>query len=86
MVGGGKMEEKEFRELSERVAKLEKATNNGLKEDIKELKEKVDEIHGMLTEIIAETSGIKANQKIQWWFISAILATLIASIVKFWVG
>lgn len=75
--------EKEFRELYERVARLEKSIENGLKDDISELKERTNEIHSILTSIVSDIAHTKTMQKVQWWFITAILATIVTSFVKF---
>jgi len=75
--------EKEFRELCERVARLEKSIENGLKDDISELKERTNEIHSILTSIVSDIARTKTMQKVQWWFITAILATIVTSFVKF---
>jgi len=65
-------------ELQKLVVKLDTQINNGLSEDIREIKEVIKE----LNEKIDNFAGLKTQVKIQWWFITAIAITLISLTVR----
>ncbi len=69
------MDERDFREVCERLAKLEKMVGNGLREDVTELKEAVKRVQSSIEELNALFQSLKATQNIQWWFISLLIAS-----------
>ena len=65
-------------ELQKVVVRLETKINNGISEDIKEIKEAIRE----LNQKFGNFSSLKTQVRIQWWFITAIAITLISLTVK----
>ena len=65
-------------ELQKLVVKLDTQINNGLSEDIREIKEVIKE----LNEKIDNFAGLKTQVKIQWWFIATIIVALIGLTVR----
>jgi len=65
-------------ELQKAVIRLETKINNGISEDIREIKDAIKE----LSQKIDNVSSLKTQVKIQWWFITAIAITLISLTVK----
>ena len=65
-------------ELQKLVVKLDTQINNGLSEDIREIKEVIKE----LNEKIDNFAGLKTQVRIQWWFITAIAIALISLTVR----
>jgi len=65
-------------ELQKVVVRLETKINNGISEDIKEIKEAIRELNQKL----GNFSSLKTQVRIQWWFITAIAITLISLTVK----
>ena len=65
-------------ELQKVVVRLETKINNGISEDIKEIKEAIKELNQKL----GNFSSLKTQVRIQWWFITAIAITLIGLTVK----
>ena len=76
------MDERDFREVCERLAKLEKAVNNGLSEDIAEIKQNLKTIKSTLDELKQGIATLKTGQSIQWFIIATILTALIGLFVK----
>jgi DNA-binding GntR family transcriptional regulator len=70
-----KMDERDFREVCERLAKLEKTLSNGLKEDIAEVKDAVKQLHSAIIELSGLMQSTKTAQNIQWWLISLLIAS-----------
>ena len=75
------MEDSEFRELCERVAKLEKQVGNGLREDIGEIKEVIKQMRSILEGLTVTIHTTKTMQSVQWWLIGLIIVSFV--IVKF---
>jgi archaellum component FlaC len=73
------MNEKEFREVCERLARLEKTVGNGLREDITELKEAIKSIQSSIEELATSFQSLKTTQNIQWWLISLIIVSFFVS-------
>ena len=73
------MNEKEFREVCERLAKLEKAVGNGLREDIAEMKDALRRIQNTLEDLSLSLHATKTMQNIQWWFIGLIVVSFFIS-------
>jgi len=69
------MNEKDFREVCERLAKLEKAVGNGLREDIADMKDTLRRIQDTLENLSLSLQATKTTQNIQWWFIGLIIAS-----------
>jgi predicted nuclease with TOPRIM domain len=77
------MNEKEFREVCERIAKLEKEVGNGLREDISEMKDSLRRIQTTLENLSLSIQATKTMQKVQWWFIGLIIVSFfVARFVK----
>jgi uncharacterized membrane protein len=73
------MDEKDFREVCERLAKLEKAVGNGLREDIAEMKDALRRIQNTLEDLSLSLQATKTMQNIQWWFIGLIIVSFFIS-------
>jgi uncharacterized coiled-coil DUF342 family protein len=69
-------------EICERTKSLEQKVNNGLSEDIKEIKQNLSEINTSLKSLEVKFSGLKNAQTIQWFFITAIFMGLLAIFLK----
>jgi len=69
-------------EMCERIARLEKAVNNGLSEDIAEIKQNLKTIKSTLDELKQGIAMLKTGQSIQWFIIATILTALIGLFVK----
>lgn len=69
------MDERDFRELCERLARLEKTVSNGLREDIAEIKETIKKINSTVEEFSGILQSTKTAQNIQWWLISLLIAS-----------
>ena len=65
-------------ELQKVVVRLETKINNGISEDIKEIKEAIRE----LNQKFGNFSSLKTQVRIQWWFITAIAIALISLTVR----
>jgi len=65
-------------ELQKAVIRLETKINNGISEDIKEIKEAIRELNQKL----GNFSSLKTQVKIQWWFIATIIVTLIGLTIR----
>ena len=75
------MDERDFREVCERLAKLEKAVGNGHHEDISEMKDALRRIQTTLEDLSLSLNATKTMQNIQWWFIGLIIVSFV--IAKF---
>ena len=69
------MDERAFREVCERLARLEKTVSNGLREDIAEIKEAIKKINSTVEEFSGILQSTKTAQNIQWWLISLLIAS-----------
>jgi molecular chaperone GrpE (heat shock protein) len=68
--------------LQERIARLEALLENGLKNDIQEIKESINDINRRLDYYLERISKLESEQKIvQWVFIGGLLLALIGGIV-----
>lgn len=77
------MDERDFREVCERLAKLEKEVGNGLREDISEMKNSLRRIQTTLEDLSLSLQATKTTQSIQWWFICLIIVSFfVARFVK----
>ena len=74
-------DERDFREVCERLAKLEKAVGNGLREDISEMKDALRRIQTTLEDLSLSLNATKTMQNIQWWLIGLIIVSFV--IAKF---
>jgi uncharacterized protein Yka (UPF0111/DUF47 family) len=63
-------------EICEKLAKLEKTVNNGLSEDVTEIKDSLKEILKNIDEMKSGIISLKTGQNIQWFLIATILAGL----------
>ncbi len=76
------MTPKQVEVLQERIARLEALLENGLKNDINEIKESVNDINDRLEEYLERISKLESEQKIiQWVFIGGLLLALLSSII-----
>jgi len=73
------MDDSEFRELCERVAKLEKQVGNGLREDIEEIKEVLKQMRSVMEDLIISIHTTKTMQSIQWWLIGLIIVGFVVA-------
>ena len=73
-------------ELQKVVIRLETKINNGLSQDIEDIKKSIDElkqkIDGMATtksvdELKKKLNGLPTQVKIQWWFIAMLIVWLV---------
>lgn len=69
-------------EMYERIARLEKAVNDGLSEDIAEIKQDLKSIKSMIDELKQGVAMLKTGQSIHWFIIATILTALIGLFVK----
>jgi uncharacterized coiled-coil protein SlyX len=69
-------------EMCEKIARLEKTVNNGLSEDIAEIKQDLKSIKSTIDELKQGVAMLKTGQSIQWFLIASILTTLIALFLK----
>ena len=65
-------------ELQRAVIRLETKINNGISEDIRDIKEAIKE----LNQKIDNVSSLKTQVRIQWWFIATIIVALIGLTVR----
>ena len=69
-------------EICEKLAKLEKTVNNGLSEDVTEIKDSLKEIKKNIDEMKSGIISLKTGQNIQWFLIATILAGLMTLFLK----
>jgi septal ring factor EnvC (AmiA/AmiB activator) len=69
-------------EICEKIAKLEKTVNNGLSEDITEIKDSLKEIKKNIDTMNSGIISLKTGQNIQWFLIATILAGLITLFLR----
>jgi prefoldin subunit 5 len=69
-------------EMCEKIARLEKTVNNGLSEDIAEIKQDLKAIRLTIDELKQGITTLKTGQSIQWFLIASIITGFIALFIK----
>jgi len=77
------MEENELIiEIIQRLTKLERTVDNGIKKELVAIVSKLERIIETLQKHQAELSSLKATQKIQWYLLGGIFLAIVSLFLK----
>ena len=77
------MEENELIiEIIQRLTKLERTVDNGIKKELVAIESKLERIIETLQKHQAELSSLKATQKIQWYLLGGIFLAIVSLFLK----